>query len=196
MGEKSGVLRLVLIAGFAALIFFGGPKLGLWGSDNKPQSVPEEKYVDAPGFAPDTVDGKGGEPPPEGELCKIDGKRFDALLSSRGAALKNFHLEGGKYEGMDLSTTPDQERWRSLRTLFRGPEGNDQLPYDRFLWKLTAQDGQSCTFEYTDENVAKITKTVSTTERPFELKDDTTITNLADAPKNHTSFQRKRSYGS
>lgn len=186
MGEKSGVLRLVLIAGFALLIFWGGPKLGLWGSDNKPQSVPEEKYVDAPGFAPDTVDGKGGEKPAEGELCKIDGKRFDAILSSRGAALKNFHLEGGKYEGMDLSTTPDQERWRSLRTLFRGPEGNDQLPYDRFLWKLTAQDGKSCSFEYTDENVAKITKTVSATERPFELKVDTTITNLASAPKKHT----------
>ena len=29
MGEKSGVLRLVLIAGFALLIFFMGPKLGL-----------------------------------------------------------------------------------------------------------------------------------------------------------------------
>ena len=167
MGEKSGVLRLVLIAGFALLIFWGGPKLGLWGSDNKPQSVPEEKYVDAPGFAPDTVDGKGGDKPAEGELCKIDGKRFDALLSSRGAALKNFHLEGGKYEGMDLSTTPDQERWRSLRTLFRGPEGNDQLPFDRFNWKLASQDGKSCTFEFQEENVAKITKVISATDLQF-----------------------------
>lgn len=183
--ERSGLLRLLLIGAAALLIIFVGPKLGWWGSDDKPQLLPEEKYVDAPGFAPDTVEGKGGAPPAEGELCKIDGKRFDATLSSRGAALKNFHLEGGKYEGMDLSTTPDQERWRSLRTLFRGPEGGDQLAFDRFLWKVTAQDGKSCTFEYADEN-AKIVKKVSATERPFELAVETTITNVANAPKKHT----------
>src|SRR5690242_18523196 len=100
MGEKSGVLRLVLIAGFALAIFFLGPKLGLWGSNDKPQLVPDEKYVNAPGFAPDTVDAPGTPRPEEGELCKIDGKRFDATLSTRGAAVTHFHLEGGKYEGM------------------------------------------------------------------------------------------------
>src|SRR5688500_7978846 len=112
MGDKSSLIRLAVIA-VLAIVFvkWVGPALGLFGGDKTVQSVPEEKYVDAPAFAPDSVDapkepGKVNPPPPEGELCKIDGHRFDAMLSSRGAALVSFHLEGGKYEGMDLSTTP------------------------------------------------------------------------------------------
>jgi len=190
--ERSSILRFAIIA-IAVLVFmkWGGPALGLWGGDEKPQALPEEKYVDAPGFEPDTVDApadpaKGRNPPPaEGELCKIAGNRFDATLSTRGAALKHFKLEGSKYDEMDLSTTPDQERWRSLRTLFRGPEGGDQLKYDRFVWKLDPPDGKSCTFKYEDEDV-RIVKKVSVTERPFELAVDTTVTNLASAPKKHT----------
>ena len=61
-------------------------------------------------------------------------------------------------EARDLSTTPDIERWRSLRTLFRGPEGsgaNDQVKYDRFNWKLEPLP-QGCTFTYADD-VVKIT---------------------------------------
>jgi YidC/Oxa1 family membrane protein insertase len=189
--ERSSVLRLAVIA-IAVIVFmkWGAPAMGLWGGSDAPQALPEEAYINAPGFAPDTVDppaepGKKNPPPPEGELCKIDGNRFDATLSSRGAALTIFHLEGGKYEGMNLSTTPAQERWRSLRTAFRGPEGNDQLKYDRFLWKLDPPDGQSCVFRYEDETT-KIVKSVATTERAFELKVETTITNIAEQPKKHT----------
>lgn len=189
--ERSSVLRLVIIAlGVIVFMKWGAPALGLFGGNDKPQALPEERYVDAPGFAPDQVDppaepGKGNPPAPEGELCKIDGTRFDATLSSRGAALKHFHLEGGKYEGMDLSTTPDQERWRSLRTTFRGPDANDQLKYDRFMWKLDPPDGKSCVFHYEDQDV-RITKNVHVTGRPFELAVDTTVTNLAPAPKKHS----------
>mgnify|MGYP001947802113 CR=1 FL=1 len=158
------------------------------GSDDKPQSLPEETYVNAPGFVPDKLDppvekGRPNEPP-EGELCKIDGNRYDVTLSTRGAAITHFHLEGGKYEGMDLSTTPDHERWRSLRTLFRGPDGKDQVKYDRFLWKLEAQDGKSCTFSYEDEDV-RIVKKVVASPRPFELDVTTTVTNLAKEPRKH-----------
>ena len=188
--DRSSVLRLAIIA-IAVLVFmkWGAPALGLFGGHEKPQAVPEEQYVDAPGFAPDTVDppkqpGTANPPPPEGELCKLDGNRFSVELSSRGAAVKHLWLEGGKYEGMDLSTTPDQERWRSLRTVFRGPEANDQVEYDRFPWKLSPSDGKSCVFTYEDADV-RIQKTIATTGRPFELAVDTTVTNLAATPKKH-----------
>jgi YidC/Oxa1 family membrane protein insertase len=158
------------------------------GSSDKVQAIPEEVYVNGPAFVPDTLDPPAEKDKPnkpaEGELCTIDGKRFDATLSTRGAAIVNFHLEGGKYEGMDLSTTPDHERWRSLRTLFRGPDGKDQLKYDRFVWKLEDHDAKSCTFSYEDED-ARIIKKVSASARPFELDVTTTVTNLAKEPKKH-----------
>lgn len=186
--DRNSLLRVLVIAA-ALLLFwkFGLPLIS--GSNEKAQSIPQEVYTNAPGFVPDAVEGPvvPGQPnhPPEGELCTITGNGFDATLSSRGAAITHFRLEGGQYEGMDLSTTPDHERWRSLRTLFRGPEGGDQLPYDRFNWKLEPQAGaQSCTFSYEDEAV-RIVKEVSALEAPFELRVATRVTNLSDAPKRH-----------
>src|SRR5689334_3089926 len=108
--DRNSLLRVVAIAA-AVLLFwkFGLPLVT--GSSDKTQFLPEESYVNAPDFVPDAMDpsGESGKPnkPGEGELCKIDGVRYDATLSSRGAALVHFHLEGGKYDGMDLSTTPD-----------------------------------------------------------------------------------------
>lgn len=185
--DRNSLLRVVAIAA-AVLLFwkFGLPLIT--GSSDKPQSLPEESYVNAPGFVPDALDApvEPGKPnkPVEGELCKVDGKRFDATLSTRGAAVVNFHLEGGKYEGMDLSSTPDHERWRSLRTTFRGPDGRDQLKYDRVNWKLEAQDGKSCTFSYEDEDV-RLLKKVAPSARPFELVVTSTVTNLAKEPRRH-----------
>ena len=189
--DRNSLLRVLVIAG-ALLLFwkFGLPMIT--GSNEKPQSLPEESYVNAPGFVPDKLDPplEQGKPnaPPEGELCKIDGKRFDATLSTRGAAVVHFNLEGGKYEGMDLSTTPDHERWRSLRTTFRGPDGNDQIKYDRFNWKLEPSTpetaGKSCTFTFEDDDV-RLVKKVSASQRPFELDVTTTVTNLRKEPKKH-----------
>lgn len=185
--DRNSLLRVLAIAA-AVLLFwkFGLPLVT--GSHEKTQSLPEEAYVNAPGFVPDKLDAPVEQDKPntpsEGELCKIDGKRFDATLSTRGAAIVYFHLEGGKYEGMDLSTTPDHERWRSLRTLFRGPDGKDQVKYDRFNWKLDAQDGKSCTFSYEDEDV-RLVKKVAASSRPFELDVTTSVTNLAKDPKKH-----------
>ena len=186
--DRNSALRLILIAGLALVGWFV-VKPALFGSSDKTQALPAETYVNAPGFVPDAMDpaletGKPNVPPP-GELCKIDGNRFDATFSSRGAALTAYHLEGGKYEGMDLSTTPDHERWRSLRTLFRGPDAQSQVKYDRFDWKLDPQETKrSCTFRYEDDTV-RIVKTLGVTERPFEVLVDTNVTNLAAEPKRH-----------
>jgi YidC/Oxa1 family membrane protein insertase len=185
--DRNSILRVVVIA--AALILFW--KFGLpliTGSNDKPQQLVEESYVNAPGFVPDRIDppaepGKPNEPN-DGALCKIDGIRFDATLAERGAGIKTLRLEGGKYEGMDLSTTPDHERWRSLRTLFRGGDATSQMKYDRVPWKLDASDGKSCTFRYEDDDV-RIVKRVAAGLQPFELVVDTTITNLAKEPRRH-----------
>lgn len=191
--DKNAVLRWGVIAIALILFFkFGLPKLT--GGGHPKQPIPEETYANAPGFAPDRVDpAPEGQPPnappAEGEICTIEADRYKAELSTRGAAIKHFVITDAQYangpEGFDLSTTPDNERWRSLRTLFRAEGANDQVPFDRFLWTLDKnEDKHACTFRYDAEGV-KLTKVVRASERPFELEVTTTVENTADAPKKH-----------
>ena len=190
--DRNTILRWVVIASGVLLFYhFLWPKFS-GQSEGKHQPIPVEQYVDAPGFPPDVLDtpGPGRErstTPPEGELCTIKGTRFVAELSSRGAGVKHFRLQDryANTEAADMSTTPDHERWRSLRTLFRAEGANDQLKFDRFPWKVESLDGKACRFTYTDETLVQITKTVTASARPFELDVETTIQNLADAPKRH-----------
>jgi YidC/Oxa1 family membrane protein insertase len=191
--DRNTVLRWVIIAaGVVLFMKFLYPKFS-GESANQHQPIPAEHYVNAPGFIPDVLDTPGpGEQhpksPPEGELCTIQGDRFHAELSSRGAGIKHFRLEGhyGTTQSGDLSTTPDHERWRSLRTMFRAEGANDQVRYDRFPWKLEAvPGGKACKFTYLDENLVEITKTISASTRPFELDVETKVKNLADVPKRH-----------
>jgi YidC/Oxa1 family membrane protein insertase len=192
--DRSSLLRVALIA-LALLLFLqvGWPALtGKGGSGQK--NVPFESYLNAPGMVPDPVDPPqegqaGGWKPQGGTPCRIAGNRFDAELSSRGAAIVHFFLRDPQYagtSGLDLVTTGGNgiERWRSLRTLFRGEKASDQLKYDRFEWALKASDGASCEFAYSDADVS-IVKTVSAGERPFELNVETTVTNLSDAIRHH-----------
>ena len=187
--ERSNVLRMLLIAG-GMIVFFMWGLPALTGSNHKVQVIPTEAYVNGPGFTPDKVDppakpGTANPAPVEGEICKIQGDRFDAELSTRGAAITHFFLHDAQYgAGFDLSSTPAHERWRSLRTQFRSPEANDQLAFDRVVWKLDAQDGKSCTFSYEDAD-ARIVKKVAASSRPFELAIETTLTNLASTPRKH-----------
>jgi YidC/Oxa1 family membrane protein insertase len=189
--DRNAVIRWLVIA-VAMFAFWKWGMPAITGKSDKTQSnVPAELYANAPGFVPDAVDtpGPDGKPwePKEGEICKIAGKRFDAEMSSRGAALTHFFIRDARYagtDGFDMSTTPDHERWRSLRTLFRGEGANDQVKYDRFDWKLEALGGTGCKFTYADADVS-ITKTVKAGERPFELNVETEVKNLTDAPKKH-----------
>jgi len=194
--DRSSLLRTVLI--FVAVLLFWKVGLPMIQGKNHDgaQNLPAENYANAPGFVPDVVDAVPAGAPPnkpaEGELCTLKGNRFDAVLSTRGAALTHFYLRDPVYagtDGFDMSTTADVERWRSLRTLFRNPStgatSDDQLKYDRFDWKLEAKpDGSGCTFTYADADT-KIVKTVTAGERPFELDVDTTITNLGETPRHH-----------
>jgi len=192
--DKNSLLRL-------ALMVIGGLLLWKWGmplitgkSDHTAQPIPVESYVNAPDFVGDAIDpASPPNQPPPGDLCTIKGNRFEATLSSRGAGITNYFLTDPQYarsEAANLSTTPDQERWRSLRTLFRADGANDQVKYDRFNWQLekltagSATESTGCKFTYADDMV-KIVKTVTAGARPFELEVETTVTNLSDAPKKH-----------
>ena len=194
--DRSSVLRWGVIA-VAILLFwkFGLPLIT--GSNDKPQSLAlaSETYVNGPDFVPDVLDPslKDGQPntPVEGETCKISGLRYDAVLSARGAALMHVYPKDAQYAGsahFDISTTPDHERWRSLRTVFRGPDANSQIKYDRFVWKLDSDpermDGKTCRFSYEDADV-RIVKTVSASTRPFEMNVETAVTNLASDIRAH-----------
>ena len=195
--ERSSVLRWGVIA-IAILLFykFLWPRIsGTGGESGQTTAVVAAPQISPPGFAPDRIDGPGTPPPPEGELCTIKGVRYEAQLSSRGASLTHYYLTDANYErsqAHDLSTTPDHERWRDLRTTFRGRDADSQVKYDRFNWKLDRGEGaaadKSCKFTYEDEDV-RIVKTVSANgsspPRAFELNVETTVTNLATAPKRH-----------
>jgi YidC/Oxa1 family membrane protein insertase len=193
--DRNSLVRVLLIAVilFGGYWFFFGRKSG-----EHPQQLPPESYVDAPGFAPDTLDVEPGKarplPPDQGETCTIHGNRFEADLVTRGAGLTHFRLTDERYatsKAADMLTTPTVERWRNLRTLFRDPIApgpDDQVKYDRFEWKLDRLEAprSGCRFTVEDEGVT-IVKTVTAGERPFELEVDTTITNRGDAPRRHTA---------
>lgn len=192
--ERSSVLRWGVIA-IAILLFykFGLPLItGHGGEKGQVTAAVEAPQISPPGFAPDQIDAAGTPPPPEGELCTIKGLRYEAQLSSRGAAVTHYFLTDANYErsqAHDLSTTPDHERWRDLRTTFRGKDAESQVKYDRFNWKLERGEGaaadKSCKFTYEDEDV-RIVKTIAASPtRPFELNVETTVTNLASTPKRH-----------
>jgi YidC/Oxa1 family membrane protein insertase len=190
--DRNSIVRWILIA----FVVVGG----YWWffnrkSSDHPQLVPQETYTDAPGFAPDVIDVQPGKlaplPPSQGEICDIRGNRFDARLSTRGAGLTHFFLTDPNYadtRSHDVSTTPDIERWRSLRTLFRdptqSPQASDQVKYDRLDWKLQRLGDTGCRFTYADDAV-RLVKTVTAGARPFELNVETSVTNLTDARKTH-----------
>jgi len=188
--DRSTVIRWVIIA-VAVIVFWkwGMPLLSGKGGESA-QNVPAEKYTNAPDFAPDPIDPPSSEqketPKPE-ELCTVRGNRFEATLSSRGAGVTHYKLLDAQYarsKQADMSTTPDIERWRNLRTTFRANGADDQLKYDRFNWQLERLGEAGCKFTYADEGV-KIVKTVTAGTRPFELNVETGITNTSDAPKKH-----------
>src|SRR5450432_1969938 len=104
------------------------------GSHSATQPIPNESYLNAPDFASDPqVDCHDAEGHPKvctqgdtactcmplipivAETCAIKGNRFDAELSTRGAALTHFRLRDEQYSGMDMvSSTWDTGSWANL----------------------------------------------------------------------------------
>jgi YidC/Oxa1 family membrane protein insertase len=190
--DRNTIIRWILIAAImvGGYWFFYGRK-----ATEHPQQLPQETYVSPPDFQPDVLDVQTTRPetPRAPESCSIHGNRFTAELSTHGAGLTHFYLTDPNYsdpKSHDVSTTPDVERWRNLRTTFRDPTqphaADDQVRYDRVDWKLEHLGETGCKFSYEDDLV-RLVKTVTASTRPFELNVETSITNLSDAPKKHAA---------
>ncbi len=191
--DKGALVRTLVIFGVILLVWKVIWPMMSGGSSEKPQPVPPETYVNAPNFAPDPVieTVPPGTPVPKmvpEETCTIHGNRFDAELSTRGAALVNLRLTNPQYADVRMVTSANPEsaieRWRPLRTLFRADDAKDQFDYDRFDWTLEKID-RGCKFTYENPGLVHVEKTVTAGARPFELSVQTKVTNLADAPKKH-----------
>ncbi|HEX7665208.1 MAG TPA: membrane protein insertase YidC [Polyangiaceae bacterium] len=189
--DRGTLVRFIVIAGVMLLAFKFWPALS-GRSGNEPQPIPTETYVNAPGFVGDSIDPVAAGQTDDavvdqGETCSIAGNKFVAELSTRGAGLRHFYLTEPQYKGTeanDMSTTPDVERWRSLRTLFRGENAQDQIAFDRFNWQLEKIGTTGCKFTYRDSDV-EITKVIQADDKPYELTVETTVKNIASAAKTH-----------
>lgn len=124
------------------------------------------------------------------QMCSLQGPRFHAELSTRGASLRHFVLSDPRFDidkkPMDLVTTSREARM-PLRTDLRPPTGDAgkaQVAYDDVDWKLAPSDGKSCTFTYEDSKT-QLTKTVALTDKPYELSIELEVKNLAAEPKTH-----------
>jgi YidC/Oxa1 family membrane protein insertase len=127
------------------------------------------------------------------EKCRIQGNRFAAELSSRGAGLVDYYLtgdprytEGGK--PIELTTVPGTAPdrfdlhfdWRAL-----GATGdNAQVAHDVVDWTIASHDEKSCTFSYSDDHV-KLTKTFRAGDGPYEFFTKVVIENTGDDKRVH-----------
>lgn len=127
------------------------------------------------------------------EKCTIAGNGYQAVLSTRGAALVDYTLTGSsryteKGAPIELTTVPGSAPdrfalrfdWRALGTT--GKE--TQVAHDVVDWKLVSHDATSCTFAYQDDSV-ELTKTFEAGKGPYELVTRATIENLGDEKRVH-----------
>ncbi len=179
---ERGKIAQWLFIGLAIILFwqFGGGG-GLFGKGS----------VDiAPRPPAITMPTDSTESPRQAEdSCTVQGKRFEAELSSRGASLRNVWLSdymttaGGK-DRLNL-VAPTREDTAPLSTSLRLASGDaNQIPYDVLDWKITDRKNDACTFVYEDAS-SRVTKTVRATDKPFELETFIEVKNIADAPRKH-----------
>src|SRR5437763_4422465 len=136
--DRNALLRTLLIFGVVLLVWKVIWPAVSGESKEKTQPLPAETYVNAPDFAADPAIEQPADPnapvPLVAEaLCHLKGNRFDADLSTRGAALVNLQLAESQYADVKMITSANPssaiERWRPLRTLFRATGADDQLKY-------------------------------------------------------------------
>ena len=176
--------RTLLIFAILGLAWWLGPRLfGSHGPDAQPIGPGKTEtaiYDVRPDAAP--------------EVCTLEGPKFRAKLSARGATLVDLWLTGDpRYtdasgQPLDVMTVPGSapERfslafdWRAL-----GTSGEDaQVGVDLADWTIAAHDAASCTFAWSDAKT-RLTKTYRVGDRPFELAIEATVENVGDAPRAH-----------
>jgi YidC/Oxa1 family membrane protein insertase len=177
--ERGGIARWLLFAAGIAILMFTLPKA--CAPKGEQPTIADISRVVPEHRAPE-------------RSCDLWGPRFRAQLTTRGAAVKSFQLTTAKYEKggkpIELSSTPDHEQHRQLFFHFRNPavappkDPKWNVAYDSVDWRLARADGKTCAFEYRDERVL-LEKTVSVTERAYELDVVARIENLAPQKLTH-----------
>jgi YidC/Oxa1 family membrane protein insertase len=174
--ERGGLARWLLIGlGITLLLMF-------WNPFGTKEQGAQPIFAEAQKPAP--------EPRKPEQLCDVWHPTFRARLSTQGGGIKHFELLTAKYrknnKPIDLSTTPDLEYYRQLRFHWRNEAVSFdpkyplwQVDYDSVDFTITRADGKSCELVYRDAKV-ELKKVVRTTERPYELEAEATITNRSD----------------
>jgi YidC/Oxa1 family membrane protein insertase len=174
------VTRWIFIALAAVLAAIYIPKLLGGGGKDSIQPIGPGRTETAQ-FA---IEGKVQDQP----KCEINGKRYRAVLSARGASLVDYYLTGDPRFTSEITSvpanTPDRFDlhfdWRAL-----GNTGEKtQVANDVVDWKIESQDATSCTFSYSDDHV-KLTKTFRVGDGPYDLLTSGTIENVSDVPRTH-----------
>jgi len=177
------VTRWIFIALAAVLAWMYLPKLMGGGGSADVQPI-------GPGRTETAIYVTG---PGDPAKCEIQGNKYSAVLSARGAALVDFYMTGDERytehgKPIELTTVagsaPDRFAlhfdWRALRTT----GDNAQVASDVVDWTIDARDASSCTFGYTDGKV-KLTKTIRAGAGPFEIVARGTIENLSSESRVH-----------
>lgn len=202
--DRSTILRWIIIGIAVWLAWTYLPKLwgGGQGASSSVQPLGAESTCSAhePCVAQE-CDPQGNECKPKPRepeaLCHLQGNRYQAQVSSRGATLKSLTLDGERYRvsgddkpatPIDLVTTPDVEQRRPLRFDWRGPGATNkedaQVAYDAFDWVVEERSSKHCVFTYRDDTV-ELRREIRVGERPFELNIKATIKNLAQNKRKH-----------
>ncbi|MCC6215225.1 MAG: membrane protein insertase YidC [Polyangiaceae bacterium] len=181
--QGSAISRWLLLGLIAlGMVLFLPKLLGKGGDKRQP-------------LAPETL-AQAAERAPGEALCRIEGPRFRAFVSTRGASLERFELAEAKYQKggkpIDLGTTPDAEARQQLRFHLRNEALHPaewaewQTRVDLFDWKLVAEDGKRCEYAFEDTQVA-LRKVIAANERPYELDVTMTVTNRSEVKRTHAA---------
>jgi YidC/Oxa1 family membrane protein insertase len=179
--DRGSIARLLLFVAAAVLFaVYGLPMLTGGGgtTEKQPLTIADET-------AP------GGERPAE-QLCTLRGPRFEAAFSTRGGSMKSARMLDKRYvvsvdkpeTQIDLVTTTKESRM-PLRTDLRLPGvERQQVPFNDLDWTLIETSDSRCVFRFASDD-AEVEKTLTLTERPFEVAVAIRVRNLAKEPLQH-----------
>jgi len=198
MNEKRVLVALAVALAVALGYAFLAPKLGgTPGSDEqtssapsrqegRPRAEPTEPHRPAPAAPPAPALSPAARPP--ARTAHLEGRDFEAAITTRGATLSSFRLRGRKYRRtidgrtaqVDLVST-EREKWLPLRLGFRSADF--PFPRQAIDYELVSSDARHAVFEY--RNAKVLLRRRYEVRDPFQLVLTTEVQNLTNADQSH-----------
>ena len=209
--ERSTILRWIIIAVAIWLAWTYLPKLWGGGAEGGTSAVqPLGKESTCAAGAPCAPEQRAEE-----TTCDVQGVRFKAQFSSRGASLKHYWLEGDRYRynkddldkrhavseaspeaavilpevghAIDLVTSPAVEQRRPLRFDWRGAgaEGDDAQVQYDAFDWQLVEKSDKHCVFTYKDDRVELRRKMRVTERPFEVEVEASIKNLSDVKRKH-----------